>query len=214
MKKNDLIYRSIGTFDEIQDEESRVISGRAIVFDSYSRDLGGFIERVEPTAISEDFLASQDVTMNLDHDNSRLLARYNRGEGTLSLELREDGLHFSFEAPRTALGDEVLWNVRHGNLYECSFACLIDKKNGIRRYQENGQEIHVIERLNALLDCSIVCRAAYPDTEVSARNAELAAEEAEIAEQERLAAEAAENERKSQIINSLDEKLSDFYKNI
>ena len=148
---DNLVYRSIGTFDNVQEESSRTIRGTAIVFDSLSRDLGGFVEKVSRDALSEDFLASQDVIMNVDHDNSKMLARYNHGEGTLKLDLQEDGLHFEFEAPETALGDEVLWNVRHSNLFECSFACYINRNN-ISKYNEGGQEVHVIEKISALLD--------------------------------------------------------------
>lgn len=210
MKDNNLVYRSIGTFDAVEDEASRTIRGVAIVFDSLSRDLGGFVERVSRDALSEDFLSTQDVIMNLDHDNSRMLARYNKGEGTLRLFLEEDGLHFEFEAPETALGDEVLYNVRHNNLFECSFACYINR-NDISKHNENGQEVHVINRIASLLDCSIVVHAAYPATEVTARNAELAAKEAE----ERAAKEAEEQEKRNQeILDSLESLRNSFLEEI
>ncbi len=215
---DNLIYRSIGTFDNVADENSRTIRGLAIVFDSLSREMRdenghSFVERVSKDAITEDFLVSQDVIMNVDHDNSRMLARYNHGEGTLRLSVTDAGVAFEFEAPETALGDEVLYNVRHNNLFECSFACIINK-NDITEYREEGQRVHVIERISALLDCSIVVHAAYPATEVEARSLEMDIKAAEQAEIERKAAEEAENERKQQILNSLNDKLNEFYKNI
>ena len=213
MKNKNLIYRSIGTFDQNSDENSRTISGVAIVFDSYSRDLGGFIERIDRGAISEDFLANQDVIMNVDHDNSRMLARYNHGEGTLQLSLEDDGLHFQFEAPNTSLGDEVLYNVRNGNLFECSFACYLNR-NDIDVIHEDDQTVHVIKNIRALLDCSIVVHAAYPDTDVQARNLELAEKQAEIDAEKKAEEERQEEERKAKIINDLDEKLKSFYNSI
>ena len=209
-----LIYRSVGTFDHVEDESSRVISGVAIVFDSLSREMYDekgrpFVERVSRDAISEDFLTSQDVILNIDHDNSRMLARYNKGEGTLRLFLQEDGVHFEFEAPQTALGDEVLYNVRHGNLFECSFACYINR-NDISRHTEGTQTVHVIERIATLLDVSIVLRAAYPATEVTARSLAFEEKEEEVRKEE----ERLEEERKASILAELDTKLDEFYKNI
>lgn len=213
--KNNLVYRSVGTFDAVQDVDSRTIRGTAIVFDSLSRVMrdekgNSFVEKVSRDAINEDFLAMQDITMNIDHDNSRLLARYNHGEGTLRLFLLEDGLHFEFDAPTTSLGDEVLYNVRNGNLFECSFACYISRDN-ISRYVENGVNVHVIDKIDALVDCSIVVHAAYPATEVTARSVELAEKEAEEkAEQERIEQE----KRNEQIIQSLKELKETFLSEI
>ena len=214
MKDNNLVYRSIGTFEQVDEENSRVIRGVAIVFDSLSRvmrDEKGytFVEKVSRDAITEDFLASQDVIMNIDHDNSKLLARYNKGEGTLRLFLAEDGLHFEFEAPQTALGDEVLYNVRNNNLFECSFACII-KDGDIVETREDGMRIHTIQRISALLDCSIVCHAAYPETEVEARS--LMSQEIEAEEEaKKAAAEAEEQEKRNQeILANLESLRTEF----
>lgn len=208
-KMNNIVYRSIGNFETTTDESSRTIKGVAIVFDSYSRDLGGFIEKIDRGALTDDLLAQSDVIMNIDHDNSRMLARYTHGEGTLRLSLEDDGLHFEFEAPQTALGDEVLYNVRNGNLFECSFACYLNR-NDIEVTRENDQTVHIIKNIRALLDCSIVVHAAYPETDVNVRSLELQ----EKANEEELKLKDEEEQRKSLIINSLDEKLRNFYNSI
>ena len=172
------IYRSIGLISRNIDESSRRIEGRAIVFDSFSKNLGGFIERIDRGAITQELLLSSDVVMNVDHNNERMLARYTKGQGTLSLELREDGLYFSFDAPDTQLGDEILYHVRQGNYTECSFACLISKDN-IKRYKEGGEYVQVINKIDVLLDTSIVVRGAYGETNVFARSEEEAKKEFE-----------------------------------
>lgn len=44
----------------------------------------------------------------LNHNEDRgVLARSNKGEGSLTLEIDEIGLKYTFEAPNTALGDEL-----------------------------------------------------------------------------------------------------------
>ena len=112
-----------------------------------------------------------------------MVARSRNGKGTLLLELREDGLHFMFEAPSTQLGDELLYNVRNGNLFECSFAFSIDGKDAgsEKWYRTDSNELkREIIKINGLYDCSIVTHAAYPATSCSARAAEVKANIEEI----------------------------------
>lgn len=203
-------------------DDSRIIEGQAIVFNSYSRDLGGFIERIEPTAITEEELASFDIIANYNHDDNQLLARYNKGEGTLQLELRDDGLYFQFECPTTPFGDEILYHVRHKDIYECSFAAIISRDN-VHRYKENGQYVQVINKIDQILDVSLVNRAAYPATSVSARSEEEAQTEFnEIKEEvdakeaeERAAKEAEEQEKRNQeILDSLESLRNSFLNDI
>lgn len=190
-------------------DESNIIEGCAIVFNSWSRDLGGFRELILPEAVSEDLVNNSDVICNINHDNSQMLARWNRGKGTLNLNLREDGLWFSFEVPPTERGKELLWNVRSGNLFECSFCfSLADEEKSERWYREDGELKREISRIGALYDVSIVDVAAYPETSVDSRegidlekiNRSLDAEEAK--------------ERRREILDSLDLKLRNFLNNL
>lgn len=204
------------------DENSRTIEGCAIVFDSYSRNLGGFIEKISRDAISEDMLAQQDIIFNVNHNNDRMLARYNKGEGTLSVELREDGVYFRFEAPETALGDEILYHVRNRNFTECSFRFNVLRQN-LKRFQEGEQYVQVINKIENILDLSIVSRGAYEDTSVFSRDEEEAKKEfeeikAEVDkenEEKRLEEERiAEENRQQEILDNLDSLRENFLKEI
>lgn len=195
--------------------ESNLIEGQAIVFDSWSRDLGGFYEIIRREAVSQELVDNSDVIANINHDNNQLVARWNRGRGTLRLDLREDGLYFSFEAPPTERGKELLWNIRNENLFECSFAFSLGDNDAERWYRENGEIRREIKNIGALYDVSIVDVAAYPATSVSNREdidinkiIRSLDEKEEVEKAEERAAEIAE------IHNKLDNKLSEFYKNI
>ena len=109
-------------------EDSRMISGYAVRFNEWSRDLGGFTEQIVSGAITQEVIDNSDIIMNYNHDDERMLARSTNGTGTLQLELRSEGLFFAFDAPATAVGDEVLFHVRSGNLTECSFAFTIESE--------------------------------------------------------------------------------------
>lgn len=175
------IYRS--ATDLSANNDSRIIEGIAVSFNNWSRDLGGFTEIIRSGAITQELIDNSDVVMCVNHDEDKMVARSRNGKGTLLLELREDGLHFMFEAPTTTLGDELLYNVRNGNLFECSFAFTIDGKDETseRWYRTDNNELkREIFKINGLYDCSIVTHAAYPSTSCSARAAEVKANIEEV----------------------------------
>ena len=201
-----------------QDENSRLIEGVAVVFDSWSRDLGGFTEIIRSSAISQELVNSSDVIANINHDDNQMVARWKEGKGTLNLELKEDGLHFSFEAPQTERGNELLWNVRNGNLFECSFAFSLPDNTTCQRWSrgEDGSLKREIFEIGALYDVSVVTVAAYPATSVDARseNIDIEAIKRSLDEEELEAKRVEEEKRAGEIIAILDLRLNDFYKNI
>lgn len=198
------------------DNDSRKIVGQAVVFDSWSRDLGGFTEIIRSSAITQDLVNNSDVIMNVNHDDNQMVARWNRGQGTLKLDLREDGLWFEFDAPETERGNELLYNVRVGNLYECSFAFSLPLNDTCQRWYKEGNSLRrEITEIGGLYDCSVVTTAAYPATSVANReNIDIEAITRSLDEQE--AAQKEEERRvKEQEINSiLTNRLAEFYKNI
>lgn len=146
--------------------ESRTVSGYAIVFNSDSNDLGGFIERIEPNSL-DGVVEKSDVLCLLNHNEDRgVLARSNKGEGSLTLEIDEIGLKYTFEAPNTALGDELLEGLRRGDISTSSFAFTVEKDSWSK--MENGTYLRTINSINELFDVSPVYRAAYDATSVKA----------------------------------------------
>lgn len=146
--------------------ESRTVSGYAIVFNSDSNDLGGFIERIDPNSL-DGVVEKSDVLCLLNHNEDRgVLARSNKGEGSLTLEIDEIGLKYTFEAPNTALGDELLEGLRRGDISTSSFAFTVGKDSWSKL--ENGTYLRTINSINELFDVSPVYRAAYDATSVKA----------------------------------------------
>lgn len=166
-----IIFRST----DIQSEkESRTITGRAIVFESWSKNLGGFYEIIHRGAITQELIDKSDIIMNINHDDEKMVARSRQGKGTLSVSLRDDGVYFSFEAPTTSRGDELLYNIRNGNIFECSFAFTIpDDLHSERWYVDSDnvyrREVNVID---GLYDMSLVIHGAYGDTNCQTRCAD------------------------------------------
>ncbi|MBQ9711574.1 MAG: HK97 family phage prohead protease, partial [Bacteroidales bacterium] len=104
----------------------RTISGYAILFNTPSEPIwddedGEAREVISPEAVTRELLDSSDIKMTMFHDRQLILARSNRGSGTLSYEIDGKGVRFEFEAPNTADGDKALELVRRGDLAGCSF---------------------------------------------------------------------------------------------
>ncbi|WP_455094402.1 HK97 family phage prohead protease [Prevotella koreensis] len=172
MAKNKEI-RNVQNFIKRSNENSRLIEGIAVVFNSDSQDLG-FIESIDPSAITLETIKESDIFATLDHDKSRgILARSRYGTGTLNLELKDDGLYYSFEAPRTQLGDELLEYLSRREITTSSFTFTVDQNDGDEWYRdENGQLRRKIKKIYRLYDISPVFEPAYLDTDCSKRKFE------------------------------------------
>lgn len=187
-------------------KESRTIEGKAIVFNEATVLYEGsqFVEReiILPSCITAEFLAEQDVKLNLLHERDTTFARNNKGVGALALEIREDGLYFSVEAPKCSLGEQALELVRNKTYTGCSCEFYPRDYEIQERTLEDGRTEYTIihkafERLEAL---TIAMNPAYAATEVVASTREAikteAAKEKERIEREVFAARQREQLRR------------------
>lgn len=153
-------------------EQSRLVEGLAVVFNSESQDLG-FREVIEPTAIDQETIANSDIFALLNHDENRgILARSRYGSGSLTLSLESDGLHYSFEAPKTALGDELLSYLSRGEITSSSFAFTIADNGDKWERDINGGLHRTITKIDRLFDVSPVFEPAYLATSANCRKYE------------------------------------------
>ena len=151
------------------DEASRIVEGTAIVFNSDSVDMG-FIEQIDPNAVSEETIKSSDVFAYLNHDENRgVLARCKYGEGSLNLWLDNDGLHYRFEAPKTQLGDELLSYLSRGEITASSFAFTVADGGDVWTRDNDGTVRRKITKIDRLFDVSPVFQPAYQTTSVAQR---------------------------------------------
>ena len=145
--------------------DSRKVEGYAVVFNCESRDLGGFTEVIEPSAL-EGVISKSDILCLLNHNEDKgILARSNMGTGSLTLEIDEKGLKYSFEAPNTSLGDELLEGLKRGDISASSFAFKVGEDKWTKR--NDGSYLRTINAIEKMFDVSPVYRAAYDATTVS-----------------------------------------------
>ena len=153
------------------DGESRRVEGYALVFNSDSQDLGGVIERIAPTAL-DGVLGVSDIKCLLNHDVTRGVLARCRGDqvaqaeagNSLELEVDDIGLRYAFDAPHTALGDELLEGLRRGDISQSSFAFTVADDTWERR--PDGKAQRTILKFDRLYDVSPVYDPAYLGTSV------------------------------------------------
>lgn len=159
---------------------SRTITGYAILFGVPSAPLWSdedseAREVIATGAVTKELLDGCDIKMTMWHNRQLLLARSNKGAGTLKYEVDEKGVKFEFEAPNTQHGDEALELIRRGDIGGCSFmfatryyddACVERTANVV-----NGVTMitYTVKAVTGIYDFTITDNPAYPDTSVEAR---------------------------------------------
>lgn len=167
------------TYQVTADEEKRTVEGYALLFDTKS-DALDFEEVIERGAL-DGVLEKSDVLALLNHSENRgVLARARKNTGSLSLSVDAKGLKYRFEAPKTALGDELLEGIKRGDIDASSFAFTVEADKWEKK--KDGTWKRSIQKIGQIYDVSPVYNAAYSATSVYMRGKEEA--ERELREQE------------------------------
>lgn len=152
----------------------RRIEGYAIVFNVESELMREgnryFKEVILPSSISMQMLNKCDVRALINHDKSKLLARWNKGKGSLSLSIDSKGLRYSFEAPKTADGDFAVEMVKRGDVDGCSFAFNITKNGDTWVERKDGTYLRTIKQIARITDVTLTADPAYKQTVVGVRS--------------------------------------------
>jgi uncharacterized protein len=155
---------------EVADEAEQKprIEGYAAVFNSYSEQMWGFREVMEPGFFDD--VLSDDVRALFNHDRNFVLGRSKAG--TLEMSQNDKGLLVNIDPPETDLvRDMVLTPMKRGDINQMSFAFAL-KPDGDDWREEEGQLIRVLKKGGALrlFDVSVVTEPAYPETSASVRS--------------------------------------------
>lgn len=156
-------------------ENDNIIEGYAIRFNCTSNVLYDkekrrfFREIIDKEAITQELIDNSDIKFLFNHDKERLLARRNRGTGSLNVEVRDEGVYFSFEIPNTSIGGDLKEMIRRGEVTTCSFA-FVDGDNIEWDFSNREIPTRTVKSIRGLFDLSAVFDAAYSQTEISCRS--------------------------------------------
>ena len=155
-----------------EDNDKKVIEGVAIVTEQETVLWEGSdyreIEVIAQSCINREFIAQQNMTLNLLHNRDESFARTQK---SLRVEPREDGLHFEADIPDCDLGKRARALTENGTYQGCSFEFYPKDYEVTEREAADGKKEYVIrhtafERITAL---TLALNPAYPTTSVGVR---------------------------------------------
>lgn len=144
-------------------KQPKTIEGYALLFNSPSKDLGGFVEVIDPQAL--DGVDLSNVIMLDQHDYSKPLASVKAG--TLKLDVDDKGLHFVATLDDSvSYANDAYQNVKSGNVDSMSFRFDIDDGGDEFTQDEDGKIVRTVKKVKDLFEVSTVTVPAYDDSNV------------------------------------------------
>jgi HK97 family phage prohead protease len=157
-------------------EKQAVITGYGAVFNSESRNLGGFVETIHPAAFDDVLSSNPDVIGVFNHDRNLLLGR--TSNGTMKLTTDAYGLRYEITPnTNTSIGKDVTEWIKDRSVVGSSFAFAISKDKGDSWSTDaRGMRRREVRNIALLEDVGPVARPAYDSSSVvvSRRAIELA----------------------------------------
>lgn len=159
--------------------------GYAAKFNSWSEDLGGFREIIQPGFF--DKVLSMDVRMLFNHDVNYVLGR--SVAKTMRYGQDDVGLWFEYDDPSTTWSRDLSITIGRNDVNQCSFGFIVGMEGDNWRQTDAGYERTLLAGgCEDLFDCSVVTFPAYRDTSVAGRS--LTAIKSQLLEEERAKKEA------------------------
>lgn len=147
------------------------LEGYAAVFNSVSRDLGGWTESIKPGAFTRTLQSSEHVLALYDHDQKSVLGRV--GSGTLRLKEDERGLRFQIDLPQTQVAKDLVYLIDRRDVNGASFAFSVPQggDNWTTLHDKPHRQLLDVD----LHEITVTANPAYVSTTIDARAARLLA---------------------------------------
>ena len=159
-------------FEIREEQDGMAFIGYAAKFNSWSEDLGGFREQIEPGAFRRSLRSRNDVKLLVNHDTGRVLA--STRAGTMKMYEDEVGLRVEANLPNTTDGRDMAELLKRGDLSKMSFGFSVQKDSWNEEMTERTL------RSVRIFEASIVAFPAYSETEALVRSLDKAAARAQV----------------------------------
>jgi uncharacterized protein len=144
------------------------LRGYAVVFNQLSQDLGGWKERIAPSAVDRTLKSGANVDALQDHMRTTSTILGSTDTGLLTLRKDQHGLSVDIRPPDTQNARDLVAVVKSGLAKGMSFA-FRTMQDGTSWDQEGEDIVRTVTDME-FYEVSVVVNPAYPSTEVSARS--------------------------------------------
>lgn len=153
------------------DEDKQVyVEGMGIVYNSKTEIYPGIFESILPGAFSESLSTFRTVKSFINHKPSEILST-TRSEPALEILDGDNFLEFSAPIPPTTYGNDLIVNLKRGNIKGASFSFSISENGDHYKKLPDGS-LHRTITEATIYEVGPVTNPAYEQTEVSLRNKE------------------------------------------
>lgn len=135
------------------------LGGYALKFNKLSQNLGGFVERIAPGALTKTMRDAGDVLCRFQHADEYLLGR--TLAGTLRLTVDDVGLLYEVDLPDTSYARDLAALAKRGDVQHSSFA--FRTMDDDWSLTEQGFPMRTVLEMQ-LVDTAPVVQPAYLDT--------------------------------------------------
>lgn len=145
-----------------------IVTGHGAVFNVLSRNLGGFVERIDPGAFKQTLGNNPDVRALINHDPMHILGRTR--SGTLRLSTDSTGLAYEIDMPDRSDARDLEISMERGDITQSSFAFYVSRGGDEWGETEDGFPLRTIRNVSLNDgDVSPVTYPAYPDADSGVR---------------------------------------------
>jgi HK97 family phage prohead protease len=144
-----------------------IAKGHAAVYDRKSLDLGGFQEKIDPTAFDPILDRHPLVHLNWDHDMRYALASTDSTDYLLELRSDPKGLHYYAKVAPVSYANDLRILMKGGIIKQASFAFTVahDSWEIVNRDKPDEYVVRTIHEIGELFDVTITAQGAYPQTD-------------------------------------------------
>ena len=131
------------------DNKKPYMVGHAAVFNTLSKNLGGFRELIHANAFDD--VLKNDVRVLFNRDENGILA--STKSGSLNLSVDDKGLRYEFEIPNTTAGRDLLFSLERGDDSQTSLSFKVAEDNWERN--RKSRWVRTITKVKRLYDVFI-----------------------------------------------------------
>jgi HK97 family phage prohead protease len=154
------------------DIKGRTVRGYAAVYDApWSDDLieeMGYVEKVARGAFRKALGRAGNVPLLLQHESRAMMA--NTRNKSLRLKDESKGLYFEADLANTSLGNDVLEQVRRGDIWGVSYGMATDPEQDSSYTRTPPPPQRTINNIHRLLDVTLTYEPSYEAATVELRS--------------------------------------------